>query len=604
MPNQFLRALGACIVVLGVGVAGAIQVADKDVASAVDIVGASGDEPAASSPPEPDAVEVRQPIAPFVYKVGLLGAPTSFNFWEFYGSPPTVWDSYVLSPTKASLYRLDNDTLTLVPELASRMATPTWNRDGWRVVVPLRSDNRFSDGEELTAEDVAFTFATARKFSLGGQWEKAFPKEIVAVNAIDSHTLEIEFTKRPSLGVWPFGTGTAPVMSSRHWSGPVAGALDAAGLFRLDPTGDPASGPLEVVEASDSRVVSHPNSGYAGPEGETVEYLVYLTSGGATDALVSGQIHTILSPRGMTVEEARALEGVDGVDTIASPIFGVRYLAFNTDRFPMDNVEFRRAVALLVDRDGLADSVGGADAAHTILPAANTSWFDDGLAPATLDREKDLEAAFSDQLTALKESGYSWGVEPSIAGDTVVRGSGLTVDGRPPAPLTVLTAGDSYDAERTAYAGHVADAIEVLGFEVVTVITDFDSVIDLTFTRDESGSLQYDMALLGWSLGNPGLPSFYADFFGSGSATNNTGYDNPAMDELIRRYEAAPDPETARALLWEMEGIQARDLPYLPLYSSHIVEAYRSDAVSFRGTPGLGGIQGALGAFHLVAPAE
>jgi hypothetical protein len=73
-----------------------------------------------------------------------------------------------------------------------------------------------------------------------------------------------------------------------------------------------------------------------------------------------------------------------------------------------------------------------------------------------------------------------------------------------------------------------------------------------------------------------------------------------AMDELIRRYENAPDLATARTLLWEMEELQALDLSYLPLYFSHMVEAYRSDAITFSAPPGLGGIQGALGAFHLV----
>lgn len=601
MPNQLLRTLGASVVVIGVAVAGVIQIVDREAATAVDLASAPQSE--SSSLPEagPEVVTVVDDGEDFTYRVGLLGAPENLNFWEFYGSPPTVWESYLLSPTKASLYRLETESLALLPDLADVMVEPTWDKNGWRVVVPLRSDSRFSNGKQLTADDFEFTFATVRDFALGGQWADVFPDAVESVTAIDSHTVEVRFSKRPSLEVWPFGVGTAPIMSAGHWSPLLEAVTDTDGLFALDSGGDPASGPLELVEASAERALSQPNPGYPGQQGRTVEYLVYGTSAAAIEALAAAEIHTILSPRGLTVDEGATLTASPGVETITSPAFGVRYLAFNTDRFPMSDLAFRRAVAMLVDRQALAGSVAGAEAARTMLPAANSSWFEESRAPETGD---DRAAALAVVLEELKAAGYSWQVEPSFADGSLLAGSGLTVDAQKPARLTILTSGDEFDAERASYAAEIGAAIEILGFEVVPVTTDFDTVIDLTFTPDESGSLPYDMALLGWSLGNPGLPSFYGDLFGSESPANNTGYASAEMDELIRRYHNAADLETARELLWQMEELQARDLPYLPLYFSHMVEAYRSDLISFASAPGLGGIQGALGAFHLVAPAD
>ncbi len=602
MPNQLLRALGASFVVIGVAVAGMIQITDRDPAGAVDIVSAPADGSPSSIPSQSEVVAVLDNPEAFIYKVGLLGAVDNLNFWEFYGSPPTVWESYVLSPTKASLYRLETETLTLAPDLAAGMVAPTWSKSGWRVVVPLLSNSKFSDGTKVAATDLEFTFATVRKFSLGGQWEDAFPEAVASVTALDPHTVEVSFTSRPSLEVWPFGVGTAPVMSAGHWSDLVAGVADADGLFDLAPAGDPASGPLELVEAAADRLLSRPNPHYTGPQGRNIEYLVYGASADAIDALAAGKVHTILSPRGLTVMEGETLAATEGVATVTSPAFGVRYLAFNTHRFPMSDLAFRRAVGLLVDRDALAGSVAGAEAASTMLPAANFTWFDGSHALETGETSEDPGPALALVLDGLKASGYSWQTEPAHVNGSFVPGSGLTVNGQKPATLTILTSGDAFDAERASYAAEVAVAVEVLGFEVLAVTTDFDTVIDLTFTPDESGALQYDMALLGWSLGNPGLPSFYADLFGSDSPANNTGYASTEMDELIRRYQDASDLATARALLWEMEEVQARDLPYLPLYFSHMVEAYRSDAIALSALPGLGGIQGALGAFHLVHP--
>jgi peptide/nickel transport system substrate-binding protein len=603
MPNQFLRSLGASIIVLALVVAGVIQVNNREPAPAVEIPDAPDSAvTAAVDATAADVVDVTQPVEPFEYKVGLLGAPTTFNFWAFYGLPPTVWDSYVLSPTKGSLYRLDPESLTLMPDLAGEMNTPTWDENGWKVTVPLQPGGAWSNGTDLTAADIAFTFDTVRRLSLGGQWAAAFPDEVVSVDALDPGTVEVRFKGRPSLDVWPFGVGTAPIMSADYWEAPATGTSEASELFALGADGDPASGPLEIVESDKSTVTSRSNPGYPSPNGQIVEYRVYSGTAEALRALETGEIHTMLSPRGLTVAERSALDGIDGVDTITSPMFGIRYLAFNMVRSPMNSVEFRQTVAFILDRDELAGRIAGSDPARTLLPPTNSSWYDTEKAEDIGEIAADRQAGLAAQVAALQEIGYSWAVQPSMSDGAFVAGSGLKLDGQAPAPLTILTSGDSFDPDRAAYAEEVASAIRLLGFEVTTVTTDFDTVIDLTFTRGDDGALQYDMALLGWSLGNPGHPSFYGDLLGSESEANNTGYSSPKMDDLIRRYEKAHNLATAQSLVWEMEALQAEDLAYLPLYSSQIVEAYRSDVIAFSSPPGLGGIQGSLGAIHLVTP--
>jgi oligopeptide transport system substrate-binding protein len=170
--------------------------------------------------------------------------------------------------------------------------------------------------------------------------------------------------------------------------------------------------------------------------------------------------------------------------------------------------------------------------------------------------------------------------------------------------LTILTSGDSYDPARPEYANRIAAAIELLGFKVIPVTTDFTSVVDLAFTPDEEGKVHYDMALLGWSLGNPGLPTFYGDLFGTSGIANNTGYSSAAMDALIKSLDKAPNVETARSAIWKMESLIAQDLPYLPLYASEITEAYRADLVAYPDQSLLGGIQAALAGIELVTPQD
>jgi ABC-type transport system substrate-binding protein len=141
----------------------------------------------------------------------------------------------------------------------------------------------------------------------------------------------------------------------------------------------------------------------------------------------------------------------------------------------------------------------------------------------------------------------------------------------------------------------IETTLELLGFDVRPVVTDFDTVVDLAFTENETGQRQYDMYVLGWTLGNPAHPDYYQPLFASDGAANSTGYSDQDFDADVARYEAAPGPDAARAALWEMEQTLARDLPYLVLYHPDIVEAYRSDRIRFGQVGGLGGIQGRLG---------
>ena len=603
MPDKLIRTLGASVILIALAVMAAIQIGFGEPSPPVEIVDAAPGTSSTVGPTLESASESAPSSAPasFTYRIGLQGAPSTYNFWEYFGSPQTVWDAYVLGPTKGSLYRLESSTQSLVPELASEQVSPTWGDAGWHVVVPIGDDHSWSDGVPVTAYDFEFTFDTVRRLDLGGQWLAVFPDVVDDVSAIDEKTLDVSFSERPSLEVWPYGVGTAPVLAAHFWEQSVGTASDSTDLYELDPDGDPASGPLELVDTSSEVLASRANPGYGGDLPDTVEYKIFPSEGELVEALESGAIDTLISPKGLTPSQSASLSARPEVATVASPGFGIRYLSFNLERAPMDDLEFRRAVALLLDRDALGNEVD-AEPASTLLPKDLAAWFDEGIATEIEDlHEKEPAEALEEALTGLRSAGYSWDVEPEMTEDGLRAGSGLEIDGRGPATLTVLTAGDSYEPSRNAYAQRVAETIALLGFEVIPVVTDFDTVVDLTFTPNDEGDLQYDMALLGWSLGNPGLPSFYADLFRSGSANNNTGYASDEFDALLDLYEAANDVETAQIVLWEMERMLADDLPILPLYSSRVIEAYRSDSIVFETELGLGGIQGTSGGIQIVS---
>ena len=298
------------------------------------------------------------------------------------------------------------------------------------------------------------------------------------------------------------------------------------------------------------------------------------------------------------------LSGTDEVAIERSPANSVRYLGFNLTRDPMAQSAFRRGLALLLDRGSVTETLAEeADTAYTMLSSANVAWFDQEQAEAiSAPYDQALELRVAEAVSGLQKAGYAWETPPAVENGDVISGTGLTIDGRPPAPLTILTPGDEYDPARPDYTTLIEATLEDLGFDVRPVVTDFDTVVDLAFSEDETGARQYDMYVLGWTLGSAVLPDYHRWLFATEAAANSTGYSAADFDTELARFEKATAPKEAKAALWGMEQAIARDLPYLVLYHPEIVEAYRSDHVGYARHEVLGGIQGRLGGLDDLRP--
>lgn len=542
----------------------------------------------------------------FTYRVGVLSGVTTDNFWAFYGAEPSVWNSYVLGPTKPALYTADPDGAGLIPELARSQVDPEQDEQGWFVTIEIDSDHEWSDGHPVTPKDLVFTFDTVRSLSLGGSWSNVFPETVTSVEIVGEDLVEIRFSDRPQLSAWPHGVGTAPWMPEHVWS--EVAVETAEDLYAQAGSHDVSGGPLAITERSEDLILSVRNPGYPGGDTpDSVEYHVFPDEDAAVAALIAGKIDYVLSPKGLSAEQVRNIEDSPGIEVVTNPGNAIRYLGFNLERVPMSDQAFRAALATLLDREELAGAVTPTvNPAYSILPAANQMWFDSEAADALrADGDDSLGTRLQVVVEMLESAGYAWESAPTVTSEgELSHGHGLTREGEEVAPVTILTPGDSYDPARPEYGAAVANALAVLGFEVQAVETDFDTVVERAFTPDDHGGLQYDMYLLGWTLGDPGLPGFYEALFSADGAMNNTGYSSEDFEDAHRAYQEAFTLDEARQALWEMETVLAADVPYLPLYTSPVVEAYRSDSVSFDVEASLGGLQARLGSIGVVQPAD
>ena len=231
-----------------------------------------------------------------------------------------------------------------------------------------------------------------------------------------------------------------------------------------------------------------------------------------------------------------------------------RYIGFNVNVPPLDDVQFRRALAHAVDREFILKQIFGVLAvpAQTILPP----WFpgfDPG--PAQLEFNPELARAL------LQESAYA---------DPATR------------PAIVLT---------SAGSGALTQALEIVGgmwSDILEVKVDIEIVERATFL-ERLRAQDLPAFITRWGAAYPDPHDTLDLYFHSAGALNNTGYINPKVDELLEAARVEyQDPVHRIELYQEAHRLIANDVPWLPLL--FFVRGYRLVKPYVRGyehTPGV-----------------
>lgn len=565
-------------------------------------------------------------------------------------------NAFVLGSARPSLYEIAMPGIKIVPDLAVSPEPPAPKSEGdvWAVEVTIRDNAVWSDGQPIAADDVVFTYDLVAEMDLlcgdfyGIVEADSSRTGVLDVEAMDEHTLRITFNAEPGLGVWPHTIGIAPIMAEHFWAPHVADARSAGrtavldhllslgnlmvlievlgssdeadrylagvyddamtgALFAVSGVGDPSGGPMIYAERTpglEIRNVANPRyfrsgemieSGGAtyemGPFIDEQVFIIYDTTEDLVRALLDGEIDHALLP-----QTAAALAPVLTTDpdtvVLDNSANGFMYLGFNLRKPPMSDLAFRRAVAMMIDREFLTDDVSQnvLIPAWTLLPEANLQYFDPKAAAGisaeyrNLDRFERLETA----VAILKEGGYTWEREPSIGrdedGDPFIEpGQGVMMpDGTRAPALEILNLGPGtglvFYATLAAYIEHW---LHELGFPAWAQVTTGGYLIEQVWPGIGQEPT-FDLYLLGWSLGNPAFPNFHDSFFHSrnlaesNDGNNSVGYANPEFDALAEQIYQVKTTDDAKVIIWQLETILARDLPYVVVCNFPAREAVSS----------------------------
>ncbi len=408
----------------------------------------------------------------------------------------------------------------LVPDLAT-----SWDvlDDGLRYRFHLRPGVRFHDGSELDAEDVAWTFGSIVDGTVVSPKAGAF-SHVERVEAADPLTVDFVLHR-------PFGAMLADLTS---FVGIVPAGI-GADEFEAAPVG---SGPFRLVGRSPDALEFAAWDDYW--EGRPALDRVVLRA--VPDATVraleleKGSVHLVISD--LTPDVVDRFRADERFRVEADPGSVYTYLGFNLEDRLAGDVRVRRALALALDRQALADSLwrGLALVTETALP------------PGHWARNDDLEPVPHDPAAArrlLDEAGY-----PDPDGDGP----------KPRFTISYKTSTDEvFRLQAQAIQAMAAEAgigIEIRSYEFATFYSDI-----------KAGNFQ--MFSLNWT----GVvdPNIYKLILHSGSippdGANRGRYRNPEFDRLVDLGARFLDAAERRPHYLEAQAILARDLPYVSLFN-------------------------------------
>jgi peptide/nickel transport system substrate-binding protein len=559
------------------------------------------------------------------YTLGMFQDATTDNAWNYIDTAgSTVWNQYFLSPTLAQAYTIAMPGIELQPALADGDLQPaTEDGDAWVGEITLRDGLMWSDGEAITAEDIAFTWQTAVDFELQGAWQTyTSPDLITSVEAVDDLTLRVTFNAQPGLANWGPGSDgphLMPVMPEHFW-GPVveeaAGAEDPRTTLLAESGAEaPAAGATVYAdrqEGSFSASTSNPNyydqdaelsSGDVtwteGPYADDFQFPLYGGQEAAVLALSNGEVDFLLNPLGMQRGFQDQVQENEDLTAIVNPTNGYRFLAFNHARAPMSDPAFRDALSALINKEFVTEQLlqGVAFPLYVILPEGNTAWYNEEVATeleevgyAGLEDNERRQIA----IDLLTEADYTWETTPEIDGEgNFTAGAGLIgPDGEAIPQLELVAPTASYDPLRAAFSNYISGVAQEMGIPIVAIPTDFNKIVADVFALDEDNNYtsDFDMFILGYSLGNAAFPTFHGSFFATGGDSNNTQYSNEEFDGFNDAFNAAQTEEEAFEAMWEMERLIGRDKPHVPLFDTGILEFY-NNRVEYPFTETLSGLQ-------------
>ena len=471
---------------------------------------------------------------------------------------PVTMDPHLASDALSAEYIVEvfGGLVTITPDLEIGLdLAESWevSDDGLTYTFTLRPDAVFHSGRRVTADDVKWSLdraaspvpegatrpsstALAYLGDIAGVRERFFdrsrtPPPISGITVVDERTMQFRLREPlpPELFLSKLTYPTAFVVdrqqietNPRNWT--------------RKPNG---TGPYKLREwRLGERIVLEANERYHLGAPSVSQVLYELAGGSALTRFENDE----LDVAGISLADIeRARDPNSDLNPLYQqfPQFTISYIAFNNNVPPFDDAHVRRALALAIDRQKVADVTFN----NMLLTAT-------GILPP--------------QLPGFTTEDKTFTYDPERARQELAASKYGSAEDLPPITLTEVGGGAEARVDTQAF---LEQWREVLGIQIEIQQTDF-----ATFLADsDAGRLQ--MFNAGWILDYPDPEDILDLKFHSRSSLNDVGYANDEVDSLLDRGRVERDPAARIELYQQAERLIVDDVAWIPLYFSisHVV---------------------------------
>ena len=401
-------------------------------------------------------------------------------------NPAYGWGAgeHVHEPLIQSTLTVTTTDLRIAYDLATDMQA---SEDGMTWTVKIRDDVKFTDGEPLTAKDVAFTYNTVKESSSVNDFTML--KEAVATN-----DTTVEFHMEKPYSIWPYTMAIVGIVPE-HAYGPDYGE-------------HPIGSGRYIMKQWDKgqQIIFEANPDYYGdaPKMKKVT-VVFMDEDAAYAAAMAGQVdlaYTAASYAEQSIDGYRLLS----YETVDNRGFNLPAVPASTDEqgnrmgndFTSD-VRVRRAINIGIDREEMIKNVldGHGTAAYSVCD--KMPWYND---EAQVDYDPEAAAALLD------EAGW------------VVGADGIREKNGVRAELNIMYS--SGDSVRQALAADTQNQLKALGIDTTIEGVGWDTA----YTRALAEPLMW-----GWGAHTPmELYNMYH------TLENGSAEYSPYSNETVDRY--------------------------------------------------------------------
>lgn len=473
-----------------------------------------------------------------VLHFGNYGEPQGLDPHIVTGVP----EHYILTSLFEGLVTKNPYTLDIEPGVAE-----SWeiSEDGLTYTFHLRDDAKWSNGDPVTAEDFRWSFQRATSPLLGSEYSYMYYPIVnaeaynsgnladfdqVGVKVLDELTLQLQLhSPTPYLlqlldhySLFPVHRATVEAFGDAtdrlsNWAR--EGNIVTNGSFVL----------TEWQINSHVRVEKNPL--YWDADKVKLNAIVfYPTENQITEERMfrDGQLHWT---REIPLEKIPAYQQDQPEVTRIAPYLGSYFYMMNTTRPPLDDARIRRALAMAVDRDLIAETVTqGVYRGSTSLVPPGTKGYEP---PKTFSF--DPEGA----RKLLAEAGYPDG------------------EGFP-----------AFDLLYNTHEDHrkIAVAIQQMWMQNLNITVNLVNQ-EWKVYLDSQNNMNYQVARRGW-IGDYVDPYTFLGMYITDGGNNKTGFSNARYDEIILSQAPSElDQEKRYKLYREAETILLEEMPILPIFT-------------------------------------